>query len=1120
MELFEKGPIVVFVWKNKSTWPVELVTANLQNIYGYNPTEYCSGQLNYMNQIHPDDLSRVSLEVTNASNSPESNYFTHQPYRYLDGFGKYRWVKDSTQIIRADSGEITHYIGYLIDISDEVTSQEEERSLKERSDFSWIGTVDGLWDWNIITNEVYFSPRWKNMLGFEIDEIENKLSEWSTRVHPDDLESVDEDINKCLSKEVPLYENEHRILCKDGTYKWVLDRGVVSEWTDQKEPKRMVGSHLDINESKKQNKFIELINRRYISMFNEHGSIMLLINSEDGKIIDANESAQKFYGYSHEEFLSLFISDINQLSSNEITKYTQESINREKNHFIFEHRLKNGDIRTVEVFASPIDAENGKLIFSIITDITQAKENEEKLKELYLQTEADKQRYKVIMENASDAVFIMNTEGRLIECSQQAAQALGYSEEEMKNLYVYDWDVSHTKEEAINHVQNTPIEPISFETKHRRKDGSIFDVAITAVKIYIADSYYIYASVRDITESEKLKLEIIKERNFISTIVNNANAIVAVINADGTMIRLNKYAKEFIGYTEDEIKTEPYFWKRFLPKEQQSSVINILEDANKGKIKKSFRNSWISKSGEERIFEWSNALVQNSDGSMNYLVTIGIDFTEQSKQLEIIEEKNSIIEKAQLKFHTLFEESLDGIVLMDPITQKFIEFNHIAYEMYGYTKEEFGLLTPKDLNLLHNEEQIIATQQAIIKNGFDVFTTKHKMKDGTVKDIIVSVRVFAMDNNNVLHATFHDITSMKMQAELIEQQKKEFETIFNFSKDGIAIVDLTSKFLNFNDSYQEMTGYSREELLQKSCIELTASEDKERSEKALEFVLEHQHLENFEKNCIVNNGKIIVTNMSISLLPDKKRILLVTKDVSKLKLFESQAKLASMGEMIGNIAHQWRQPLSLISTIASGMAMEKEYGILKEEELIPNMEQIVEQTNYLSKTIDDFRNFIKSEKIEEQLNLSVLFDNTLSIVGPNLKNNYIEFISNIDPTLEIKGYKNELIQAFINIINNSKDALISNNFIEEKYIFIEAEQIHDQCEIIIKDNGGGIILSVMNRIFEPYFTTKHQFQGTGLGLSIVHKIITELHEGTIAASNTTYLYNGKEYTGACFKIRF
>ncbi len=478
------------------------------------------------------------------------------------------------------------------------------------------------------------------------------------------------------------------------------------------------------------------------------------------------------------------------------------------------------------------------------------------------------------------------------------------------------------------------------------------------------------------------------------------------------------------------------------------------------------------------------------------------------------------LQKTQSKFQTLFEESLDGIVLMDPQTQKFIEFNHHACEMYGYTKEEFGLLTPKDLDALHDAEQIMSTQQAIIKNGWDKFTTKHKAKDGSIKDIIVSVKVFMIDSKPVLHATFHDITEMKKQGELIKQQKEEFETIFNYSKDGIAILDLNSNFLNFNDSYLEMTGYSREVLLQKSCIDLTAPEDKEKSKEAFQFVLEHQHLQNYEKSCIVNDGKVIITNMSISLLPDKKRILLVMKDVSKLKLFESQAKLASMGEMIGNIAHQWRQPLNVISTTASGIAIKKEFGTLKDEELITYMEQIVEQTNYLSKTIDDFRNFIKGEKAMKDLNFGLLCEKTLSIVGPSLKSNYIELVTNIDETIEIKGYENELMQAFINIINNSKDALLSNSHIENKYIFIDVKRKNNQCEIVIKDNGGGIKLSAMHRIFEPYFTTKHQSQGTGLGLSMTYKIVTELHEGTIIASNTTFEYNGEEYTGGCFTIVF
>jgi signal transduction histidine kinase len=258
--------------------------------------------------------------------------------------------------------------------------------------------------------------------------------------------------------------------------------------------------------------------------------------------------------------------------------------------------------------------------------------------------------------------------------------------------------------------------------------------------------------------------------------------------------------------------------------------------------------------------------------------------------------------------------------------------------------------------------------------------------------------------------------------------------------------------------------------------------------------------------------------MSVSLLPDKKRILLVTKDISSLKLLESQSKLASMGEMIGNIAHQWRQPLSVISTMASGIAFKKEYGTLKDEEIIPDMDKIMAQTNYLSQTINDFRNFIKDNEVEAEIDVSSLFEKTLTIVSPSLKSNYIEVISNIEPNITMKGYTNELMQAFINIINNSKDALVANGNRENKYIFIEAKQQDNICEITFKDNGEGIMLSILNRIFEPYFTTKHQSRGTGLGLSMTHKIITEMHNGTISASNTTYEYNGEKYTGACFSI--
>lgn len=112
--------------------------------------------------------------------------------------------------------------------------------------FALEGNRDGVWDWNAVTNEVFFSRRWKEMLGYAEGEISNNLSEWDSRVHPDDRDAVYADLGRHMAGEVPFYQNEHRVRCKDGSYKWILDRGKVVSWTAEGKPLRVVGTHSDI----------------------------------------------------------------------------------------------------------------------------------------------------------------------------------------------------------------------------------------------------------------------------------------------------------------------------------------------------------------------------------------------------------------------------------------------------------------------------------------------------------------------------------------------------------------------------------------------------------------------------------------------------------------------------------------------------------------------------------------------------------------------------------------------------------------------------------------------------------------------------------------------------------
>jgi signal transduction histidine kinase/nitrogen-specific signal transduction histidine kinase len=234
------------------------------------------------------------------------------------------------------------------------------------------------------------------------------------------------------------------------------------------------------------------------------------------------------------------------------------------------------------------------------------------------------------------------------------------------------------------------------------------------------------------------------------------------------------------------------------------------------------------------------------------------------------------------------------------------------------------------------------------------------------------------------------------------------------------------------------------------------------------------------------------------------------------KLFESE-RLASMGEMIGNIAHQWRQPLSVISTGSTGLLVQSELGVLDNDKLIKTCTSINNNAQYLSKTIDDFRNFIKGDRIKNSFRLSSQIDSFLKLVEGSIKSNNIKIILSLDKSINIDGYENELTQCMMNIYNNAKDALVEN-IKEERYIFISTTQEENNIVIKIKDNANGIPTKVLPKIFDPYFTTKHQSKGTGLGLHMTYNLIVNGMNGKIEAKNVEYEYENKKYKGAMFTI--
>ena len=244
----------------------------------------------------------------------------------------------------------------------------------------------------------------------------------------------------------------------------------------------------------------------------------------------------------------------------------------------------------------------------------------------------------------------------------------------------------------------------------------------------------------------------------------------------------------------------------------------------------------------------------------------------------------------------------------------------------------------------------------------------------------------------------------------------------------------------------------------------------------------------------------------------------VEKNLKKDRMLAQQSKMAAMGRMIENIAHQWRQPLSVISTGASGLKLKKQVDDLDDTFFFKTMDSIIDSSKYLSHTIDDFRYFFKPDNEKTTFDVSHVLQKTINLLKSKFDHEEIQIITKLE-VIEVYGHETELIQVFMNILTNAKDALEASNE-KEKYIFVKVKKEKESILVEFKDNAGGIKNKVIDKIFEPYFTTKHSSKGTGIGLYMCDQIVSKYMSGKIEVRNKKFTHKKKEYKGASFTVVF
>ena len=369
-----------------------------------------------MERFHPEYHAKIKTRIARLNAGQPVEELFEQRFIRMDG----------TEVWGETAGDPIVYEGiasalvFVRDISQRKASEQALRESEARWQFALEGAGDGIWDWNLQSDEIFFSDQWKRMLGYEPNEVPNEFMEWQTRVHPDDLDQALKDVQKHIDGETEVYLNEHRLRGKDGSYRWVLGRGKIISHDEQGKPLRFVGIHSDITERK------EAEHRLQITQFGiDHAQVGIYQVEEDGTITYANHYAAKTLGYSMEELLGKSLFDI-------APPFDPESFHQHRlatkakgsNTIISRHKRKDGTEFPVEVTVNYFQYKDQTLSFSFVKDITERQRAEEALKE----SEAN---YRMLVENQTDIVVKVDLEGRFLFVSPSYCKMFGKTEDEL-----------------------------------------------------------------------------------------------------------------------------------------------------------------------------------------------------------------------------------------------------------------------------------------------------------------------------------------------------------------------------------------------------------------------------------------------------------------------------------------------------------------------------------------------------------------------------------------------------------------------------------------------------------------------------------------------------------------
>ncbi|MEI8203224.1 MAG: PAS domain S-box protein [Bacteroidota bacterium] len=544
------------------------------------------------------------------------------------------------------------------------------------------------------------------------------------------------------------------------------------------------------------------------SIFDQHSSIQLLIEPDSGLIIEANEAAVAFYGYTKSKLCSMYIYEINMFSHDQIKSDRLNASQNKRNYFIFPHKLANGEIRAVEVHSSPIQFKGKKILFSIIHDITERNLFEGML----LETEAN---LSAVFNSTDESIYLIAADDTLLALNSVAAKRLNALPEQLIGLKVSDFMASEVigfRKPFIDEVFAS-AKPLSFEDSRdgRWMKSHIYPIVNASG---IVDRIAIYS--RDITEKKHAEAELQLSSKRLNQAQELGNMGSFSYNLTNGLVTTSTQMDKIIGLYPNQL-TKLDTWKEMLHPEDKEKIKIAADNCLQKGIPIDIDYRIIRPSDKKTVWLRCSAKVEYSlNGEAEFFLGVNVDITARKQSEKALEE-------SEMKYRSLFENSLMAISIVEP-DGRLVQANRAFAQMYGYHSVEE--IIKEELNV----KQLYATKadrSEVLKKLYEDGSLKARevevlRKDGTHLFVLLSSTVIYDESGNPKYFLSNqlDISELKIATENLNESEKIRSSFFNASPDFIFLKNENFEHLFGNEALCRFYSTTLENLLGKTDFEL------------------------------------------------------------------------------------------------------------------------------------------------------------------------------------------------------------------------------------------------------------------------------------------------------------